>query len=294
MDYFLERSLECIRAGERQWPMINPSPLIAGAIEDCIIRGRDVGQGGAHYNSVGYVGAALANAGDSLLALKKAVYEDKRYAMKDVLGALKEDFHGNERMRQYLLNRVPKWGNNDAEADVMAKRVADYYCNKVHTFTNSRGGPCQAALFTLTFAWQGGKLTSALPDGRKAHESLAPGMGAGYGRDRNGVTALMESVTKLDATLLPNGAVLDVTLHPTAVSGEEGLNALVSLIKTFFTRGGYALQFNVYDVETLRDAQRHPENYATLQIRLTGWSVYFTTLSKEEQNQFIARISHGL
>jgi formate C-acetyltransferase len=88
--------------------------------------------------------------------------------------------------------------------------------------------------------------------------------------------------------------VLDVTLHPTAVNGTEGLNALVSLIKAFFAEGGYAVQFNIYDVDTLKDAQRHPENYATLQIRLTGWSVYFTTLSKEEQDQFIARISHGL
>ena len=118
-------------------------------------------------------------------------------------------------------------------------------------------------------------------------------MGAGYGRDKNGVTALIESVTKIDSTLTPNGAVLDVTLHPTAVSGNEGLDALVALIKTFFDQGGYALQFNIYDIETLHDAQRHPENYATLQIRLTGWSVYFTTLSKYEQDQFIARISHG-
>jgi formate C-acetyltransferase len=118
-------------------------------------------------------------------------------------------------------------------------------------------------------------------------------MGAAYGRDKNGVTALMESVTKLDSTLIPNGGVLDVTLHPTAVSGKEGLDALVTLIKTFFNQGGYALQFNVYDAETLLDAQRHPENYSTLQIRLTGWSVYFTLLSKDEQDQFIARISHG-
>jgi formate C-acetyltransferase len=103
----------------------------------------------------------------------------------------------------------------------------------------------------------------------------------------------MGSVTTLDATLTPNGAVLDVTLHPTAIKGPEGLDALVTLMKTFFAKKGYALQFNVYDKDTLRDAQRHPENYAALQIRLTGWSVYFTTLSREEQNQFIDRISHG-
>jgi formate C-acetyltransferase len=103
----------------------------------------------------------------------------------------------------------------------------------------------------------------------------------------------MSSVSKLDFTRTPNGSVLDVTLHPSALMGEEGLNAFVSLIKTFFAQGGYAVQFNVYDVATLRDAQRHPEHYASLQIRVTGWSVYFTSLSEEEQNQFIARIVHG-
>ncbi|MCJ7609133.1 hypothetical protein MUP00_05630 [Candidatus Bathyarchaeota archaeon] len=294
MDYFLERSLQCIKSGEGQWPRINPSPLLAGVIEDCVALGKDIGEGGTHYRTVGYVGAGLANACDSLLALKQAVYDDKRFTMDEVLKALESNYEGYERMRQYLLNRVPKWGNSDHEADQMGKHIADYYCNKVHSFRNARGGGCQAALFTLTFAWQGGKLTGALPDGRRAHESLAPGMGASYGRDKHGVTALMGSVAKIDSTQLPNGAVLDVTLHPTAVNGSEGVNALVSLIRAFFAEGGYAVQFNVYDVDTLKDAQRHPENYATLQIRLTGWSVYFTTLSKEEQDQFIARISHGL
>lgn len=293
MDYFLERAVECIGAAERAWPRINPSPLVSGTIEDCLALGKDVGQGGARYNSVGFVGAALANAADSLLALKKTVFEDRRFTMEEVLEALRDDFEGHERLRQYLLNRVPKWGNNDPEADALAKRVADYYCGKVHTFTNGRGGGCQAALFTLTFALSGGERTGALPDGRKARESLAPGVGATYGRDRHGVTALVDSVVKLDATLVPNGSVLDVTLHPTAVQGDEGLDGLVALIRAFFAGGGYAIQFNVFDAETLRDAQRYPERYSTLQVRVTGWSVYFTALSRHEQDQYIARITHG-
>ena len=293
MDFFLTRSLECIRAAEGQWPNINPSPLIAATIDDCTARGKDVGQGGAHYNAVGYVGAALANTCDSLLALKQTVYDEKRFTMDEVLEALRCNFEGYERMRQYLLNRVPKWGNNHPDADAMAKRITDYYCNKVHTFTNFRGGPCQAALFTLDFAWKGGRNTGALPDGRKALDPLAPGMGASYGMDKDGVTALLDSVVKIDSTLVPNGAVLDIMLHPTAVSDEEGLDAFVALIKTFFSGGGYALQFNVLDMETLRDAQRHPEKYASLQVRVTGWSVYFTTLSKYEQDQFIVRNAHA-
>jgi len=293
MDFMLGRVAEHIRAAEGQWPRINPSPLIAGTIEDCLAQGKDIGEGGAHYNSVGFVGAGLANACDSLLALRRAVYEEKRFSMDEVLDGLGSDFEGRERMRQYLLNRVPKWGNNDPDADGLGRRVADYFCGKVHGFTNGRGGPCQAALFTLTFALTGGRATGALPDGRKAGTALAPGVGSTSGLDKKGVTGLMGSVGKLDFTQTPNGAVLDVTLHPTAVSGEEGLDAFVTLIKTFFGMGGYALQFNVFDVDTLKDAQRRPERYASLQIRVTGWSVHFTTLSKEEQDLFIVRNTHG-
>jgi formate C-acetyltransferase len=294
MDFILTRSAEYVRAHERQWPHINPSPLIAGTIDDCLARGKDIGQGGAHYNAVGCVGVALANAADSLLAVKQAVFDENRFTMAELLDALDGDFEGAEPMRLYLLNRVAKWGNNDPAADAMARRVADHYCGKVHTFTNARGGPMQAALFTLTFQWSMGRATAALPDGRKARTTLAPGVGSAPGRDRSGVTALINSVSKLDFVETPNGSVLDVTLHPTAVRGDDGLDAMVALIKTFFAQGGYAIQFNVYDAATLRDAQRHPEQHASLQIRVTGWSVFFTTLPKSEQDQFIARTAHTL
>lgn len=294
MDFLLTRSAAYVCAHERQWPQINPSPLIAGTIDDCLARGQDIGQGGAHYNGVGTVGVALANAADSLLALRQVVFEEKRLGMDELLEAIGRDFEGHEALRQYLLNRVPKWGNNDPQADEMARRIATYYCDRVHTLTNARGGPFQAALFTLDFQLTFGQVTGALPDGRQARTPLAPGVGSAPGRDRNGVTALMNSVTSLDFTETPNGAVLDVMLHPSATRGPEGLEALVTLIKTFFDQGGYALQFNVFDAETLRDAQRYPERYATLQIRVTGWSVYFVTLSREEQDMFIARNVHSL
>jgi len=293
MDYYLETVRDAISAAEKHWPEINPSPLLSSSFDHCLMRGKDVSRGGPLYNAVGFVGAGLANAADSLLALKKAVFEEKRYTMNEVVKALECDFEGHEQLRQYLFNRVPKWGNNDPEADEMAKRVAAYYCNKVHSMRNGRGGPCQAALFSLTFAFVGGERTSALPDGRKARMSLAPNMSAGYGCDINGVTALMISAEKIDALKVPNGAIIDVTLHPTAVAGEEGLDALVSLIKTHFQQRGTSLQFNVYDVDTLKDAQRHPENYRNLQIRVTGWSVYFNSLSPGEQNLFITRVIHG-
>jgi pyruvate formate-lyase/glycerol dehydratase family glycyl radical enzyme len=294
LEAIIARAVDCVRAHERQWPRINPSPLLAATIADCLERGQDIGEGGPHYNSVGCVGAGLANASDSLLALRRGVFEERHCSMEELLAALDSDFAGQERLRLYLQNRVPKWGNDAPDADDMARRVADHYCQAVHAHTNARGGPCQAALFTLDYQWTLGRATGALPDGRKARTGLAPGVGASTGLDKAGVTGLLNSVSRLDFTETPNGAVLDVTLHPTAVSGDDGLAAFVALIKSFFARGGYALQFNIFDAETLRDAQRHPERYASLQIRVTGWSVYFTTLSKDEQDQFIARTTHGL
>ncbi len=294
MDFLLTRFVEYNRAHERLWPQIHPSPLIAGTIEDCLARGKDIGQGGARYNSVGCVGVALANASDSLLALKRAVFDEKRFSMDEVLGALGSDFQDSERLRQYLLNRVPKWGNSDAESDALTCRLADYFSDKVHTFENARGGRVRASLFSLDYQWRLGENVAATPDGRHARASLAPGVGPSSGQDRSGITALIRSVSQLDFSRMPNGAVLDITLHPSAVKGDDGLDAFVVLIRTFFARGGYALQFNVFDVETLRDAQRHPEKYASLQIRVTGWSVYFTHLLPEEQELFIQRTAHGL
>ncbi len=292
LEFVVTRAVEYVAAHERAWPRINPSPLIAGTIDDCIAVGKDVGEGGARYNSVGCVGVALANTCDALLGVKQAVYDERRFTMRESLDALRDDFDGREPMRLYFLNRVPKWGNGIPEADALGKSIADHYCSTVHSLRNGRGGPVQAALFTLDYRTTMGKRTGALPDGRRACTPLAPGVGAMSGRDRNGVTALLGSVSSLDFTETPNGSVVDVTLHPTSVAGEDGLDAMVSLIKTFFARGGYALQCNVFDAEMLRDAQRHPERYASLQIRVTGWSVYFNTLSKTEQDGFIERIAH--
>jgi pyruvate-formate lyase len=238
------------------------------------------------------VGMGLANTVDGLLGIKQAVFDEGRFGMAEVLDALADDFAGREPLRQYLLNRVPKWGNNDPASDALARQVADHYCHKVHTFRNGRGGACQAALFSLDYQWRMGRRMGALPDGRKARQSLAPGVGPSSGQDRAGATALLNSVSALDFTETPNGAVLDVMLHPSAVRGEEGLRAFVNLIKTFFAQGGYAVQFNIYDPETLRKAQRYPERYASLQIRVTGWSVYWVALSREEQDEYIKRQAH--
>jgi len=294
MEYLIDTTVEYLAVHERQWPRINPSPFLATTIDDCLAEGKDIGEGGARYNSVGCVGLALANAVDSLLAVKKTVYEEKRFTIGQIVKAIDDDFDGNEPMRAYLLNRVPKWGNGDDASDLLARRVATMYCDHIHSHRNARGGKCQAALFSLVHRRHFGSATGALPDGRPSGQSLSPGVGAMAGMDKNGITALVNSVTNLDFTKTPNGSVLDVMIHPSAVEGKEGLDAFVSLLKTYFAQGGYAIQCNVLSEETLRDAQEHPEKYAGLQIRVSGWSVYWNSLAREEQDHFISRNVHAL
>lgn len=290
----IDRAIASTVAHETLWPRINPSPLIAGTISDCLARGMDIGEGGAHYNSVGCVGMALANACDSLAAVKRIVYDEGRYSMNEVLGALADDFRDSESMRLCLQNRGPKWGNGDRETDALARRIADLYCDTVHSYTNARGGRCQAALYGLATWSQFGRQTDALPDGRKGRQHLASGVGNSAGADRGGVTGVINSVVRLDYTKTPNGSVLDLTLHPSSVASDDGLAAFVALIRSFFSQGGYAVQFNIFSRETLIDAQQHPEKYTTLQIRVTGWSAYWNSLARDEQELYITRNAHSI
>jgi pyruvate formate-lyase/glycerol dehydratase family glycyl radical enzyme len=292
LDYQVEEAMECIRAFENYWPEINPSPLLAGTFIDCLERGKDVGQQGPKYNNTGCMGSCLANAVDSLISVKHLVFDEKRVTMEELNKALKNDYVGFEQLRQYILHRLPKWGNDNPEADLYGKKISDWYTSKVNNSRNNRGGWFQASMFSLTYRWSFGKCTGALADGRKAGTPLSPGLNAMTGMDTKGVTALINSVSKLDFLEIPNGSVLDINLHPSAINGSEGLDAFVALIKTYFAKGGYALQFNIFDTEMLREAQRFPERYATLQIRVTGWNVYFITLSEYEQNQFIEENKH--
>jgi formate C-acetyltransferase len=298
MDHILERSAAAIGAHERHWTQINPSPLIAATIDDCLARGLDVEEGGCHYNAVGCVGAGLANAADSLLAVRQAVFSDDRASkpqvtMQELVQALEDDFVGHEPLREYLIHRIPKWGNGDPDADRLAQYVADSYCDKIHSFTNERGGPYQAALYSFTFQWTLGEHTGALPDGRTTHMPLAPGVGPMAGRDQAGITALLASVSKIDFTETPNGSVLDLRLHPSSVAGPHGLDALIALARIYLQRGVYALQFNVVDADTLRAAQRNPEAYATLQVRVAGYSAYFCNLTRDIQDHLIAQCTHN-
>ena len=282
-----------IKVYEPYWPEINPSPLLSSTFVDCVRSGTDVSRGGAKYNNTGCMGGCLANAADSLVAIKRLVYDENRLTMPELVRALNDDWKGLERLRLYAQNRLPKWGNNNDEADGVAKGITDFYTSYVNGMPNNRGGIFVASMFSLDNNIRWGRKLGALPDGRRAGTYLSKNIGAMTAMDRAGVTAHIESVTKLDFTSIPNGSALDIYLHPSAVSGEQGIESIVSLVKTFFARGGFGIQFNIFDVNTLREAQRDPRKYATLQVRVCGWNVYFITLGAEAQEQFINSTAHS-
>lgn len=294
MDNQVDRATEYVRRFERFWPEINPSPALAGTIADCLIKGRDIGQAGPKYNNTGCMGAGLANAADSLAAVKRLVYDEKRCTMAELLDALKNNFMGYEELHRYIVHRIPKWGNDEPEVDAIAKRLADHYTARVNATPNTRGGWFRASMFTLDYRYRFGKRMGATPDGRLAGVYIAGGVGAMTARDVKGITAQILSVTKLDYTDIPNGSVVDIYLHPSAVQGGDGLAAFLAMVRTYFRLGGYGIQFNVFDSQTLRDAQAHPEKYATLQVRVCGWNVYFTSMSPDEQEQYIEANKHLL
>jgi formate C-acetyltransferase len=292
----IESATDAVKQYELLWPIMNPSPVLAGTFEDALKSGRDIGQSGPKYNNTGCMGAGIANAVDSLAAIKKAVFEDKVYTMASLSEAVLSNFKSDEKkkMRLYLSHRIPKWGNADSYADTIAKRVVDFYSQSVNRIDNSRGGKFVPSMFSLDHRYSLGKKMSALPDGRGKAEPLSLNNAANYGKDKEGVTALINSMTCLDYIKLPNGSVTDVYLHPSAIKGENGQSALISLIKTYFERGGFGIQFNIFDKQTLLDAQKNPEKYRNLQIRVSGWNVYFVTLSAYEQEQYINSTIHAM
>lgn len=276
-----------INGYEENWHLINPSPFISATFPVCMEKGRDISRRGAKYNNTGSMGGGLANTADSLLAIKQLVFDEGRYSMEDLKAILKDNFAGHEYDRLYMMRRVPKWGNNDDAADEMAKRVAESYTGRVNGVPNGRGGRYNASMFTLDHCFTLGHRTGATPDGREEGHYIAKGVGAMTGNDRAGVTAHIQSVSKLDFLKIPNGSVLDLYLHPSAVDGQKGIDTLIQLMDTYFGNGGYGVQFNILNADELREAQKHPEEYSTLQVRVCGWNVYFVTLNEEQQNHFI-------
>lgn len=272
---------------ETYYGLIGPDPILSSMYDHSVERGVDVMEGGALYNNSSLYFYFFASLIDSLCAVKKLVFEEKTVSMERLGEILKHNWEGEEALRLRAKSLAEKYGNGNPLADSLTEEFSRYLADLVNEKPNGRGGVFKAALFCIDRFVSYGEKTMPTPDGRLAGEVLSKNLCASVGMDRKGVTALIRSATRIDHSRFPNGTVLDVVLHPSAVKDEDGLNAFYALLKTYFTLGGMALHGNVFSAQTLKKAQENPEAYRNLQVRVCGWNAYFVNLSRPEQDCFI-------
>lgn len=269
---------------------IYPSPFLSLVIADCLERGLDVTAGGAHYNFSGVQGVQLANVADSLAAVRQAVFDEQWLPAADLLTALRANFAGKEVLRQRLINRVPKYGNDDDRVDQYAQKWGNRYSELVEQYPTIRGGVYQPGFYTVSAHVPMGANVGATPDGRHAGTPLADGgLSPAAGRDRRGATAALHSVSKINLKLASNGTLLNMKFLPAFFGGPAALKKFELLLRGFCRLHIPHVQFNVVSADTLRRAQAQPEEYRSLVVRVAGYSAYFTELDQELQNEIICR-----
>jgi len=272
---------------------INPAPMYSGTMPDSIACGRDAYHNGVKYNNTVMFLSCHATAADSLMMVKKYVYDKKAFSIETLRDALLANFEGYEEMRETLLYDPEKFGNDKDSVDGIAVELLNRFTGMVTARRNMRGGHFVVNGESIWFSHRWADKCGAMPDGRVRGDLLSKNMSASIGQDLRGITAHIKSVTKIDASNLAYGCPFDYMLHPSAVKGEDGLQAMLGLLRTFMKRGGYGYQGNVQDAAVLRDAQAHPEKYPNLQVRISGWSWFFTQMEKEFQDEFIRRAEMG-
>ena len=275
---------------------ISPAPFMSATLEGCLESGLDKTWGGTTYNFTGLLGSELVNAANSLAAIRQVVYEEGDVSLAALKTALASDFAGldGERLRLRLKNRCPKFGNDDDRVDDIAADLAAHFIAEGERYTNPRGGRFVPGFFDFAGYIVSTKGLAASPDGRHAGESTSGHLAPVGGTDRQGVTANLRSMSRVTSLHPPMGTMFDVKLHPSAVRGEGAATKLGALIRTYMSLDGKALQFNVIDAATLRAAQRDPEKYRDLLVRVWGFSAYFVELSSDFQEHIIGRTEHAL
>ncbi len=269
-----------------------PVPFLSLLIDDCIVNGKDYNAGGARYNTSYIQGVGLGTLTDMLTSIRYNVFDQKKYTLKLLLEASAADFEGYDELRNDVLNHTPKYGNDDDYADAQAVRIFDLFYEAVNGRPTVKGGHFRINLLPTTSHIYFGSVMGASVDGRKARKPLSEGISPSQGADRKGPSAVIRSVAKIDH-LKTGGTLLNQKFNPSLLEDEKGLDALVQLIRTYFRMDGHHIQFNVVTAETLRDAQKHPEDHKDLIVRVAGYSDYFNDLGEELQNEIIHRTEHA-
>ncbi len=291
LNYFIDVKVRGSNVIERLYAAYMPAPFLSLLIDDCIAAGRDYHDGGARYNTSYIQGVGLGTMTDSMSAIHTHVFKDRTLSMPELIALLDADFAGSERLHQMLLNRTPRYGNDDDEADSIMQAIFEAYYAAIEDRPNTKGGRYHINLLPTTCHVYFGSVCGATPDGRHAHTPVSEGISPVQGADRHGPTAVLKSASKMDHART-GGTLLNQKFTPSLLKDDAGLDMLVQLIRGYFKLDGHHIQFNVVDAETLRDAQRHPEQHRDLIVRVAGYSDYFCDLGKSLQDEIIARTEH--
>ncbi len=288
--YFVDIKIRGNQIIERIWAQ-NPAPFLSIIIDDCIETGKDYNNGGAKYNTSYIQIVGMGSITDCLCSIKYNVFDRKTILMNDMLKSLDNNFVGYEDLRQKLVNKTPKYGNDDNYADEITQEVFEFVYNSINGRPNTRGGVHRINLLPTTVHVYFGKVTGATPDGRRANTPLSEGISPVQGMDKYGPTSVIKSASKIDH-LRTGGTLLNQKFAPKFFSSDSSIHNLNHLIRSYFKMNGHHIQFNVVSAKTLRAAQNNPEQYQNLIVRVAGYSDYFINLSIDLQNEIIRRTEH--
>ena len=271
-----------------------PSPLMSALVDDCISKGRGITQGGAKYNTSGITSIGLADVSDSLFAIKKLVFDEKKISFKELKEALEYNFEGYKGLHAWIQNYIPKFGSGDPEAFKMVDRVTHIVADFAHRQKNIRGGHYTSGWWSMNYHAVYGRVTGASPSGRLAGEAFTPGLTPHPSASNNILDNLLD-VAKLDPETLDNNIAFNVRVVPSPKdTHEQTINRMVATLKTYFEQGGMQVQFIMLNTDTLKDAMAHPEHYPDLLVRISGYCGYFTRLHRELQLEIIRRHEFAL
>ncbi|HQM51221.1 MAG TPA: pyruvate formate lyase family protein [Candidatus Hydrogenedentes bacterium] len=295
LSFCLQHLIDLTNRADSARAQYAPTPYLSALVGGCIENRTDVTSGGARFNFITVEGVALATAADSLSAVKCLVFEEKRVSMGNLIAALEADFDNDEPLRQLLLNRAPKYGNDEPEADRMARDITRWWAEEAAaSSTPLTGKRYRGGYLSWNYGIAYAPNTASTPDGRRRGTYLSNGVAAVPGMDRRGPTAAACSVGHLGLEVIPNGSSHTMSLSPSLLRDEAQLTKLGAFLRGYCRQGGSALQVNMVDIDTLRAAQKDPETYRNLLVRVTGYNAYFTNLGREMQEEIIAREAHRL
>jgi formate C-acetyltransferase len=280
-----------VSAIERGHQLLRPIPFQSAITDNAMDAGLDLTNGGSKYYTAGIEGVGMADVADSLTAIKKLVYDDQKVTMAQVLDALAANFDNQEPLRQVLLTRAPKFGNDDDYADDIARESCTVFLKEVKHHTDHWGSDYYPGIWSIYMAVELGVMVGALPNGRKSGESLTEGVAPSRGCDLLGPTAAVNSVAKLDHHLMGNGSIFNLKFNPVMFQ-ENNLDHFITIQKTFFKKGGFQMQVAVVDGDTLREAQANPDEHRNLVVRVAGYCAQFIELGPRMQEHIIQRTEH--